>query len=91
MKKAELINKISIAAGITKKQAADAVAEFQLAVSQALCAGESVVLPSFGTFKSNHRNSREGRNPQTGESITIPAKRVAQFKASSALTDSLNK
>jgi len=51
--------------------------------------GEKVTFPGFGTFEAKERAERKGRNPQTGEEITIPARRVAQFKAGSALKEAV--
>ena len=71
-----------------------AVAEQVLAsvlgvITDAIAAGEKVALLGFGTFSVSERAAREGRNPQTGEAMNIPAKKVVKFKAGTKLTDSV--
>lgn len=90
MTKQELIDKIAAAAGITKVQAKAALEATTGAIKDALVAGEQVQLLGFGTFKVAERPAREGKNPRTGEKITIAAKKVAKFKAASAVEDALN-
>ena len=57
--------------------------------TKALAKGDSIQLAGFGTFKVTERAATTGRNPATGETIKIPAKRVAKFKAASALKEAL--
>ena len=90
MNKAELVGKIAEGAGITKAQAADALAATLDSISGALQAGDSVALIGFGTFSANERAARTGINPATKEKIQIAAKTVAKFKPGKALSDSLN-
>jgi len=69
----------------TKKEAADAVDTVLKSITNALKKGESVMLVGFGTFKVAKRGARKGRNPQTGNEIKIPAKKIPVFKAGAAL------
>ncbi|MHA4809225.1 HU family DNA-binding protein [Flavitalea flava] len=85
MNKAELVEKISGDAGISKKQAAAALDSFTEAVAKTLKKGDKVILVGFGTFSVSKRAARTGRNPQTGAAIKIKAKKVAKFKAGAVL------
>ena len=86
MNKAELVAKIAEDAGISKTQANDALDSFVDAVTKTLKSGDKVTLVGFGTFSVSKRQARTGRNPQTGESIKIKAKKVARFKAGKELS-----
>ncbi len=86
MNKAELVAKIAEDAGISKIQANDALNSFVDAVIKTLKGGDKVTLVGFGTFSVSKRQARTGRNPQTGESIKIKAKKVARFKAGKELS-----
>lgn len=81
MNKAELIDNIAKAAGITKTQANEALDSFTNTVSTSLKKGDRVTLVGFGTFSVSERSARNGRNPQTGEVIKIKARKVPKFKA----------
>jgi DNA-binding protein HU-beta len=87
MTKAELASRIATAAGITKSQAEKAVDGFVSAVSAALSGGDKLTLVGFGTFSIGERTQREGRNPRTGEKITIPASKAVKFKAGKTLSE----
>jgi DNA-binding protein HU-beta len=89
MNKAELINKIADDTGITKTQANAAIDSFVEAVSKTLKNGGKVTLVGFGTFTISKRKARKGRNPQTGEEISIKARKVARFKAGKELAAKL--
>ena len=89
MNKAELITKISEDAGITKKQAGDALDSFTSAVAKTLKKGDKVTLVGFGTFSVLKRAARNGRNPQTGATIKIKARKVPKFKAGKELSDKI--
>ncbi|HYM92956.1 MAG TPA: HU family DNA-binding protein [Chitinophagaceae bacterium] len=89
MNKAELINKLSEDASITKTQANAALDSFIEAVTKTLKGGGKVTLVGFGTFTISKRSARNGRNPQTGEVIKIKARRVARFKAGKELAAKL--
>ena len=90
MNKAELIEHIADAAGITKSAAAKAVEAMVEGITNSLKKDESVSISGFGTFSVSHRPERQGRNPQTGETITIKASNSPKFKAGKALKDALN-
>ena len=89
MNKADLIAQIAEDAGITKIQANAALDSFTDAVTQALKNGGKVTLVDFGTFSVSSRSARTGRNPQTGETISITAKKVAKFKAGKELSSNI--
>jgi DNA-binding protein HU-beta len=86
MNKAELIARISEDAGITKTQAGATLDSFTEAVGKTLKKGDKVTLVGFGTFSVSKRAARNGRNPQTGATIKIKAKKVAKFKAGKELS-----
>ncbi len=85
MNKAELIDAIAKDANLSKVDAGNALNALTGAVTGALKKGEKVALIGFGTFSISARAARTGRNPQTGKEIKIAAKKVAKFKAGSAL------
>ena len=89
MNKAELIEKLSKDAGITKTQANAALDSFTEAVTKTLKKGDKVTLVGFGTFSVTKRAARNGRNPQTGAVIKIKAKKVARFKAGKELSSKI--
>jgi DNA-binding protein HU-beta len=89
MNKAELIAHLADDAGITKTQANAALDSFIDAVTKTLKKGDKVTLVGFGTFSVSKRAARTGRNPQTGETIKIKAKKVARFKAGKELSGKL--
>lgn len=89
MNKAELVSKIADDAGLSKAQANSALDSFTDAVTKALKSGNKVTLVGFGTFTVSKRSARTGRNPQTGETIKIKAKKVARFKAGKELAAKL--
>ena len=90
MNKSELIDAIAQSAGLTKADAGRALDGFTKAVEDALKAGDSVTLVGFGTFSVKERPERKGRNPQTGEEITIKAARIPSFKVGKSLKDAVN-
>ncbi|MDD2420765.1 MAG: HU family DNA-binding protein [Heliobacteriaceae bacterium] len=91
MNKAELVTAVAEKADMTKKDAEKAINAFFSVVEDALKAGEKVQLIGFGTFEVRDRKCRTGRNPQTGEEITIEASRVPAFKAGKALRTAVEK
>lgn len=90
MNKSELIAKIAEKSGLNQKDAGKALDGLTQAISDALANGENVTLVGFGTFKVTQRQAKTGRNPQTGETIQIPAKKAPIFKAGKALKDAVN-
>jgi len=91
MNKAELIDKLANDAKITKVQAGSAVSSFIDGVTKTLKKGQRLTLVGFGTFYASKRKARVGRNPQTGESIQIKAKKIVRFKAGKDLDSKINK
>ena len=89
MNKAELVSKMAEDAGTTKVQAAAALDSFMEGVTKTLKSGDKLILVGFGTFSVSKRAARKGRNPATGETIKIKAKKVAKFKASKELSGKL--
>jgi DNA-binding protein HU-beta len=88
--KADLIEKVADDAELSKAQAARAVDALIEAVVDTLQGGDVVTLVGFGTFSVSERAARTGRNPRTGDAITIAATRVPKFKAGKALKDAVN-
>lgn len=81
MNKAELIDKVAQDANLTKADATRAVNAIVTGITQELSGGNKVILPGFGTFEVKERAARDGRNPQTGAVIRIPASKNPAFKA----------
>ena len=90
MNKTELINQIAESVDINKKEAGDALQAFMGAVTDTVKKGDKLTLIGFGTFSVTERKARDGRNPQTGKAIKIPAKKVVKFKVGSKLSDAVN-
>lgn len=90
MKKAELIAAMAAKAGMKKTDTQKVLDAFIEVVSEELTAGEKVQITGFGTFEVSERAAREGRNPQSGESMTIPASKSPKFKAGKVLKDKVN-
>ncbi|PKP14528.1 MAG: DNA-binding protein [Bacteroidetes bacterium HGW-Bacteroidetes-23] len=90
MNKTELIDAIAADAGISKAAAKKALESFLDNVGGALKKGGRVSLVGFGSWSVSTRSAREGRNPQTGATIKIKAKKVVKFKAGSELSDAVN-
>ncbi len=90
MNKADLIDAMAEDAGISKAAAKKALDSFVENVSGSLKKGNRISLVGFGSFSVSKRNAREGRNPQTGATIKIPAKNVVKFKAGADLNSKVN-
>lgn len=91
MNKAELVASVAEKAEMTKKDAEKAVNALFAAIEEALAKGDKVQLVGFGTFEVRERAARVGRNPRTGEEITIAATKVPVFKPGKALKDAVIK
>ncbi|MFW0860645.1 MAG: HU family DNA-binding protein [Dethiobacter sp.] len=89
MNKSELISVVAEKAELTKKDTEKVVKEVFEGISAALAQGDKVQIIGFGTFDVRERKAREGRNPATGDAITIPAVKVPVFKAGKALKDNV--
>ena len=90
MNKAELITAMSVKSGLSKADAEKALNAFTDAVTDELVNGGKIQLIGFGTFEVSNRAARTGKNPQTGEALSIPACKVPKFKAGKALKESVN-
>lgn len=90
MNKTELVEKVAESAGLTKTQAEAAINAFVETITDGLKAGDKITLKGFGTFEVRQKEAREGRNPRTGETMTIAASKAPAFKASSALKNVIN-
>jgi DNA-binding protein HU-beta len=88
--KADIVDHVAQSADLSKKQAADALDAVFAAITEMLTAGDRVQVSGFGSFSISERASREGRNPATGETITIAASKLVRFKAGKSLKDSVN-
>jgi len=90
MNKSDLIEKMAKDCDISKAVAEKALNSVMDAISEAMSAGDKVTLIGFGTFSVAERAAREGRNPQSGKTIKIAAKKVVKFKVGSKLADAVN-
>lgn len=90
MKKEELITAVAENAEISKKDAKKAIEAVFEVITEAMKNGDKVQITGFGTFEVSERAAREGRNPQSGAVMQIPASKAPKFKAGKALKDSLN-
>ena len=90
MNKVDFVAAVAEKAGISKKDAGKVVDAFAGVVTEALTKGEKVSLVGFGTFEVKERAAREGRNPQTGETMQIAASKAPAFKAGKTFKDAIN-
>ena len=90
MDRAELVAAMADKAGLAKKDAEKALKAFTDVVAEELKKGEKIQLVGFGTFEVSERAAREGRNPRSGETMTIAACKAPKFKAGKALKDAIN-
>ena len=90
MNKTELVAAIAEKAELSKKDAEKALKAFTETVAEQLKNGDKIQLVGFGTFEVAEREAREGRNPRTGETMTIAASKSPKFKAGKALKDVVN-
>lgn len=89
MNKTELITAVAEKTDLSKKDADAAVSAVLGAITDALKAGDKIQLVGFGTFEVRNRAAKQGRNPRTGETMTVPASKVPAFKAGKALKDAV--
>ena len=87
--KAELVDKIAELTGMPKTRVALCYDTLFDLIGEGLADGDKVTVPSFGTFQVAERPQRQGRNPATGQRITIPASKTVRFKVSKNLKDQL--
>ena len=85
MNKAELVEEIADKTGLTKRASREAVDGIISVITDSLAREERVTLVGFGTFQVRERKARAGRNPQTGQAIQIPAKKLPKFKPGKGL------
>lgn len=90
MNKSDLIEAMASNAGVSKAAAGKALDAMMKSITGELMQGGRVSLVGFGSFSVSDRAARDGRNPQTGATIKIPARRVVKFKAGSELKDAVN-
>ena len=90
MTKADIADKIHTTTGLSKKDSATMMESVFSIMKESLEAGETIKISGFGSFVVNQKNARRGRNPQTGEAITIEARRILTFKPSAVLKQSIN-
>lgn len=90
MNKDDLIKAISDQTQFVRKEASDALDTIFQVIGQSLSQGEDITLVGFGSFKVLKREERNGRNPRTGDSITIPATKVVKFSPGKGLKEAIN-
>jgi len=90
MNKADLVAKVAELSGLIKSDADKATDAVFAAITAALKGGDDVRLIGFGLFSVSARPAREGKNPRTGEKLTIAASKAAKFSAGKGLKDAIN-
>ena len=90
MTKSEFVDQVADRAGLSKKDASDAVDAVLDTIEDALKRGSDITFSGFGKFSVSARSAREGRNPATGETIQIAASKVPKFTAGAALKKAVN-
>ncbi|MBH9537407.1 MULTISPECIES: HU family DNA-binding protein [Novosphingopyxis] len=90
MNKQDLVNQVADSSGLSKSDASKAVESVFDTITSTLKSGGDVRLVGFGTFSVSQRKASTGRNPRTGEPMTIPASTQPKFKAGKALKDAVN-
>ncbi len=89
MTKAQLVEKLAEAGGVTKKEAAAVLEGLVAAVVKSVKKGDPVKIPNLGTFRKVHSKARVGRNPQTGEAVKIPARKKVRFTVAKSFKESI--
>ena len=90
MTKADIVERIQTRTGLTKKEASEMMETVFSIMKTTLEQGENLKISGFGSFVVRQKADRRGRNPQTGEAITITARRILSFKPSALLRDAIN-
>jgi len=90
MTKSEIAERIQAGTGMTRKESAEMMEEVFSIIKSTLEQGEKLKISGFGSFVVKQKNDRRGRNPQTGETITISSRRIVTFKPSSILRKAIN-
>jgi len=91
MTKADIVDKVYEKVGLSKKESAELVEQFFETLKETLVSGKKIKIAGFGNFEVKEKSDRRGRNPQTGEEITIEARRILTFKPSAVLKAAINK
>lgn len=91
MTKADIFEKVQESIGLSKKESAEMVEAVFAIMKSTLESGENLKISGFGSFIVKQKKDRRGRNPQTGDTITIEARRILTFKPSSVLKEAINK
>ena len=91
MTKADIVERVSERIGTTKKESQDLVESVFSLLKSTLESGEKIKISGFGNFEVKQKKDRRGRNPQTGETITIEARQILSFKPSSLLKAAINR
>ena len=90
MTKADIVEKIQAGSGLSKKESVEMIEAILSMMKATLESGETLKISGFGSFIVKRKADRRGRNPQTGESIIIEARRILSFKPSSGLRQAIN-
>lgn len=90
MNKSELIAAAADGSGLSKAQVSSALDAILDAIQDSVAAGEKVSITNFGTFERRERAARQGRNPQTGKPVDVPASKAPAFKAGKPFKDKVN-
>lgn len=90
MTKADIVERVHERTGFTKKDSIELVDQVFELIKDTLAGGENLKISGFGNFTVKQKNDRRGRNPQTGEEITIEARRILSFKPSQILKQNIN-
>lgn len=90
MGKADIVDHLANTVELTKKQATEAFEAIFDNISDSLASGDKVQVPGFGSFQISERAERQGRNPKTGEAMTIAASKSVRFKPGKQLKDAVN-
>ena len=91
MTKADIFEKVQERIGLSKKESAEMVEAVFAIMKSTLESGDNLKISGFGSFIVKQKKDRRGRNPQTGEAITIEARRILTFKPSGLLKDQINR